>query len=127
VSALRHLEVGDKLVVYEPAWNGKPSRLTYHTVTKVNRTNLVASDGRKWNRDAGVEPGYENRGGYQAHAEAWNEDMHPFLDEFTIAQKLLDRLNDLRQYRYRERAKLFAKALPYLKLAAKELGLEVAE
>jgi predicted acyl esterase len=116
--------VGDKIVVSEASWNDKTRKQTIHTVAKVNRVNLVASDGRLWNRDYGHEPGSEKLGGYVATAEAWDEDVHPFLVEFNLAQKLIENLSRLNQYRNRERAKLFVKALPHLQLAAKELGLE---
>lgn len=124
---LRDAVVGDKIIVREARWDNRPRVETTHTIAKVNRVNLVASDGRLWNRDSGRESGSENQGGYVAEAEAWDEDMHPFLAEFLIASKVLSLLHDANQQRYRDRAKRYARALPYLKLAAKELGIEVPE
>jgi hypothetical protein len=125
---LRDAVVGDKILVKEAHYNNRGrAPETLHTVTKVNRTNLIASDGRLWNRDHGHQPSDVNAGSYAASVEAWDEDVHPFREEFLRAQQLLTQLNDVRQYLYRDRSRKFAAALPYLKLAAKELGLEVPE
>lgn len=120
---LREAVAGELLFVREAFRIAVHKRTSILKVSKVNRVNLVTEDGRQWNRDSGIQPGHENLGGSIAQAEPWDADVHPFLEEFEIAQKLLTQLNDLRQYRYRDRAKKFAAALPYLRLAAKELGL----
>lgn len=122
---LRDLVTGDKVVVFEALLNAdrdKP-RTTHHKVAKVNRVNLRTTDGRIWNRDTGGIPGHENYGGYNARAEAFDENVHPYREDAEKAVSLLRKLWQGVSPSRRENTKALALALPLLQELAEKLEL----